>query len=124
MTTADVEAIRVLLARLGVSVEQLREGSAARRAVPTFREYVGQVAGAVPSSTRRAYESYWRQVVAVWGDRLIVEPTPLEIAQLAEESKQRAVLRRNARGGRSAAEHLIGALRCLYRCAVAEDLIS
>ncbi|MFD1044415.1 tyrosine-type recombinase/integrase [Kibdelosporangium lantanae] len=124
MTTADVEAIRLLLARLGVSVDDLRDGPTTQRAVPTFREYVGQVAGAVPPSTRRAYESYWRQVVAVWGDRLIVEPTPLEIAQLAEETKRRAVLRRNARGGRSAAEHLIGALRCLYRYAVAEDLIS
>lgn len=30
------------------------------------------------------------------------------------------VARRNARGGRSAAEHLIAALRCLYRRAVAD----
>ena len=34
------------------------------------------------------------------------------------------VVRRNARGGRSAAEHLIAALRCLYRHAVADGLIA
>jgi len=35
-----------------------------------------------------------------------------------------AVVRRNSRGGRVAAEHLIGALRFLYRRAVADGLIS
>jgi hypothetical protein len=32
-------------------------------------------------------------------------------------------VRRNARGGRSAAEHLISALRCLYRRAVADGYL-
>src|SRR5206468_12316763 len=34
--------------------------------------------------------------------------------------KTHVVARRNARGGRSAAEHLIAALRCLYTHAVAD----
>jgi hypothetical protein len=34
------------------------------------------------------------------------------------------VARRNARGGRSAAEHLVSALRCLYRHAEADGLIT
>src|SRR5262245_42163604 len=34
------------------------------------------------------------------------------------------VARRNARGGRSAAEHLVAALRCLYRHAEADGLIT
>jgi integrase/recombinase XerC len=33
-------------------------------------------------------------------------------------------MRRNSRGGRSATEHLIAALRCLYRHAVADNLIT
>ena len=37
-------------------------------------------------------------------------------------SSANVVARRNARGGRSAAEHLIAALRCLYRHAVADGL--
>jgi hypothetical protein len=34
------------------------------------------------------------------------------------------VARRNARGGRSAQEHLVAALRCVYRRAVEDGLIS
>jgi integrase/recombinase XerC len=43
------------------------------------------------------------------------EPTPSEINQLAEHIKTHVIVRRNARGGRGAAEHIIAALRCLYR---------
>ena len=38
--------------------------------------------------------------------------------------KAHVVARRNARGGRSAQEHLVAALRCLYRRAVDDGLIS
>ena len=38
--------------------------------------------------------------------------------------KTRVVARRNARGGRSAQEHLVAALRCLYRRAVDDGLIA
>lgn len=37
--------------------------------------------------------------------------------------KTHVVARRNARGGRSAQEHLVAALRCLYRRAVSDGLI-
>jgi len=48
------------------------------------------------------------------------EPDPSDIKRLAEHVKTHVVARRNARGGRSAAEHLIAALRCLYNHAVAD----
>jgi len=51
-------------------------------------------------------------------------PTPLDIAGLAETVRTTAVIRRNSRGGQSAAEHLISALRCLYRYAVDDHLIA
>ena len=38
--------------------------------------------------------------------------------------KTHVVARRNARGGRSAAEHLVAALRCLYRHAEDDGLIT
>ncbi len=38
--------------------------------------------------------------------------------------KTHVVVRRNARGGRSAEEHLVAALRCLYRRAVDDGLIT
>ena len=76
------------------------------------------------ASTRRAYATYWRRVTDEWGDRRINEPTPTEIQRLCESQKPHVVTRRNARGGRSATEHLIAALRCLYRHAVADNLIT
>ncbi|RGC64944.1 Tyrosine recombinase XerC [Micromonospora sp. MW-13] len=95
----------------------------ARPPSPTFAEYVPVVAAAVTAGTRRAYGSYWKRVVEHWGQRRLDEPTPSEIEQLAEYVKTHVVARRNARGGRSAAEHLIAALRCLYKRAVADGFI-
>jgi integrase len=67
--------------------------------------------------------TYWNRVVEAWGPRLITSVSALEISQLAEDIKANVVPRRNARGGRGAAEHLIGALRCMYTHAVADRLL-
>jgi hypothetical protein len=82
------------------------------------------VSAAVTAGTRRAYGSYWNRVVEHWGARRLDEPTPSEIRQLMAWVKTNVVARRNARGGRSAQEHLVAALRCLYRRAVEDGLIS
>ncbi|HEX5117819.1 MAG TPA: AbrB/MazE/SpoVT family DNA-binding domain-containing protein [Pseudonocardiaceae bacterium] len=50
-----------------------------------------------------------------WGERRLDEITPSEVRALREHVKTHVVARRNARGGRCAAEHLIAALRCIYR---------
>jgi integrase len=108
-----------------VTPEQLLAASSVGNVpVPTIREYLAHVADVVPAGTRRVYDTYWRRVVMVWGDRRIDEPTPTEIKGLSEQIKPTVVPRRNSRGGRTAAEHLIGALRCMYRHAVADGLIS
>jgi hypothetical protein len=57
------------------------------------------------------YGTYWNRVLEHWGDRRLDEPTPSEIKELVEYVKTHVVVRRNACGGRSAAEHLIAALR-------------
>ena len=124
-TELDLAALRALLARLGVTPEQLLHAAApAARPVPNFAEYIERVAQAVTPGTRKVYAPYWRRVVDVWGDRRLDEPTPLEIIQLSERIRAQAVIRRNTRGGRSAAEHLIAALRCVYRHAVLDGLIA
>lgn len=120
---AELDAARLLLDRLGITAEQLLDASAADEDMPTFAEYIPRVAQAVTSGTRRVYEPYWKRVNEVWGSRQLTEPTALDIQQLAETVKATAVVRRNARGGRHAAEHLIAALRCVYRFAVADGLI-
>ncbi|GIF77736.1 tyrosine-type recombinase/integrase [Asanoa siamensis] len=120
---ADLAAARLLLERMGISLDELTAGTATDRALPTFAEYVPVVAAAVSPGTRKAYSSYWKRVVEHWGDRRLNEPTPTEIEALRGRIQAGVVARRNGRGGRSAAEHLVAALRCLYRRAEADGLI-
>lgn len=114
-SAADLDAARLLLARLGVSAADLLAVAAERTPAPTFAEYIPVVRAAVADGTRRVYGSYWKRIVEHWGSRRLDEPTPSEIQQLAEHIKTHVVTRRNARGGRCAAEHFIAALRCVYR---------
>jgi integrase/recombinase XerC len=121
---AVVEAALVLLERMGLSPADLAAVPQPRREVPTFAEYVPVVSAAVSAGTRRAYGSYWNRIVDKWGERRLDEPTPSEIRQLMVYVKTHVVARRNARGGRSAQEHLVAALRCLYRRAVDDGLVA
>jgi len=121
---AVVEAALVLLERMGLTPADLAVTSHPRPEVPTFAEYVPVVAAAVSTGTRRAYGSYWNRVIEHWGGRRLDEPTPSEIRQLMAYVKTHVVARRNARGGRSAEEHLVAALRCLYQRAVDDGLIA
>lgn len=120
---AEVEAARLLLARLGLSAADLLAAALSRPAVPSFADYVPVVAGAVNAGTRRVYGSYWNRIVARWGQRRLDQPTASDIRHLVEQVRADVVVRRNTRGGRSAAEHLIAALRCLYRHAEDDGLI-
>jgi len=63
MPSGDIDAIRLLLERLNVSVEDLLEALPERRSAPTFREYVPHVVRAVPLGTRGVYEPYWRRSI-------------------------------------------------------------
>ncbi|MEV0453636.1 tyrosine-type recombinase/integrase [Catellatospora methionotrophica] len=120
---ADVEAARLLLARLGISAEQLLDQPRTMHTVPTFDDYIERVSAAVGDGTARVYRTYWNRVRDAWGSRTIDSVTALDIKELAERMKADLVIRRNARGGRTAVEHLIGALRCLYQFAIDDGLI-
>jgi integrase/recombinase XerC len=127
LSTGEVEAARLLLARLGITPQQLLAAgdvvATQVRPMPTFDEYIDRVSAAVTPGTRRVYDSYWRRVRKAWGQRRLNEPTPLEVKQLSEQVKAAAIVRSNSRGGRTASEHLVSALRCLYKYAVADRLI-
>jgi integrase/recombinase XerC len=119
---ATVDAALLVLKSMGLSLEDLA-APGRRPDVPTFAEYVPVVSAAVTGGTRKAYGSYWNRVVEQWGSRRLDEPTPSEIKQLVAYVRANTVPRRNARGGRSAAENLIAALRCLYKSAEEDGLI-
>src|SRR6185437_11560729 len=120
----DIAAALLLLKKMGIDPADLLQAPAAAPDIPTFADYIPRVSQAVSDGTRRVYTTYWNRVVEAWGPRLITEPSPLEISQLLEDTKANVVPRRNARGGRGAAEHLIGALRCMYNHAVADGFPS
>ena len=120
---AVVEAALVLLERMGLTPADLATVPQSHTPVPTFAEYVPVVSAVVSAGTRRAYGSYWNRIIEHWGSRRLDEPTPSEIRQLMAYVKTHVVARRNARGGRSAEEHLVAALRCLYKRAVDDGLI-
>ena len=121
---AVVDAAMLVLERMGLTPADLLAAPAARPAAPTFAEYIPVVSALVSDGCRRAYGSYWNRVVEQWGSRRIDEPTPSEIRQLVQHVRANVVPRRNSRGGRSAAEHLIAALRCLYKHAEEDGLIN
>ena len=86
--------------------------------------HIPVVSALVSDGCRKAYGSYWNRVTEQWGSRRIDEPTPSEIRQLVQHVRANVVPRRNSRGGRSAAEHLIAALRCMYKHAEEDGLIN
>jgi integrase/recombinase XerC len=120
---AAVDAALVVLKSMGLSLDDLTAAPRHRAAVPTFADYVPVVSAAVTAGTRRAYGSYWNRVTEQWGARHLDEPTPSDIRHLMTLVKASAVQRRNGRGGRSSQEHLVAALRCLYRHAEDDGLI-
>ena len=124
MNAAEREAALLLLARMGITPGELLTTPLERTNVPTFRDYIAHISASVPAATRLAYATYWRRITEEWGDRRIDEPTPSEIERLCEQQKLIAAQRKNSRAGRSATEHLISALRCLYRHAAADHLMS
>jgi integrase/recombinase XerC len=123
----EIKAARMLLDKMGISPADLIRTPADPPVAPTFGDYIPRVSGAVSAGTRRVYGSYWNRVIQAWGPRPITDVTASDIGQLAEHvkaTKATVVTRRNARGGRGAAEHLIAALRCLYTHAIADGILT
>ncbi|MGI5185355.1 tyrosine-type recombinase/integrase [Dactylosporangium sp. CA-152071] len=121
---ADIEAARMLLARLGVSPTDLMQAAPERREVPTFTEYLPVVRAAVTAGTSRAYKTYWNRIEQQWGERRMDDVKASDISALVEYVKANRVIRRNARSGRGSAENLIAAMRCLYNHAIDDGYLT
>ena len=111
----------MLLERMGLSPADLTAVPQDRKPVPTFAEYVPVVSAAVSAGTRRAYGSYWNRITEQWGTGAwtrspVGDPAAMTWVKTRGGTPQRP-------GGRSAEEHLVAALRCLYQRAVEDGLI-
>ncbi|MEV0053512.1 site-specific integrase [Saccharopolyspora shandongensis] len=120
----EIDAVHILLEKLGMHPADLLDHDATRISSPIFAEYVPKVAESATPGARRVYTPYWTRIIDRWGARRLDEPSPSEIRQFAGQIRAQAVTRRNSRGGRSAEEHFIGAMRCIYAHAVADRLIT
>ncbi|HEX6347549.1 tyrosine-type recombinase/integrase [Umezawaea sp.] len=121
---ATIDAALLLLKSLGVSAADLVAEPVERAYVPTFAEYVPIVRNVTSPGTLRVYGPYWNRALERWGGRRLDEVTPSDIGALAQYVRANRVVRRNGRGGGNAVEHLIAALRCLYKHAVADGLLT
>jgi hypothetical protein len=125
---AVVATARELLARLGASVDDLREfgavdGSRQPLGVPTVAEYLPRVIAAAGPGARRTYGSYWARMAEVWGTRPLDEIAASDIEALQRQMTGTARCRRTSRGGRHAGEHVVAAARAVYTRAIADGLI-
>ncbi|MEV2221596.1 site-specific integrase [Nocardia vinacea] len=123
MTDDDITTALHLISRLGLTLEDLAVGLPKARRVPTFRDYIERLSAAVPPTTLRSYGTYWRVLERAWGDRLLSEPTVLEIEALITHHRSHAVVRANSRDGHGATINFVAAVRCLYRHAERDKLI-
>jgi integrase/recombinase XerC len=117
----EVQAALVLLGSLGLTLDDLVGGSG-RPLPPTFSEFVPQVRSVASPGMLKAYG--WNRLELEWGHRRLNEPTPMEITRLGDDIRRNRVARRSDRGGNSAVENFVAALRCLYKRAVDNGLIT
>ncbi|MFK3985666.1 integrase [Micromonospora sp. NPDC050397] len=121
----EIQAALVLLAGLGLTPAGLDVAAAeTRRPVPTFTEYVPKVKEAVTSGTLKTYGTYWHRLVERWPDKRLTEPTTLDLITLGKKIRSGRVVRRNGRGGAGAEENYVAAIRCLYKFAVNDGVIT
>jgi integrase len=117
---ATLRAARLLLHQLGVTPEQLQWEPVP---CPTIAEYLPTVIAATGPGARRTYGTYWRRITAAWGDQQLDQLTPSQINALIQHPVPSSVPRRNTRGGTSAHEHLVAAIRAIYTHAIADGLL-
>ena len=107
-------AARFLLAQMGISPADL---IATPTLAPTFAEVIPQVRKRLSPGTTRTYGTHFNTLESRWGQRSLNEPTPHELDELAHTIRLNARTNRASRGGTSAAEHFVSAVRCVYRYA-------
>ncbi|MGN2638566.1 tyrosine-type recombinase/integrase [Nocardia takedensis] len=117
-TEGDVAAVRMMMDRLEVSVEDLAAERETVASAVTFGDYIPRVLESIPGGrTREHLHTYWRKILAQpgWSDKRLDEPTTQDLADLCEAIRRARLIRRNDRGGHDVVRHVVEALRRLYR---------
>lgn len=115
---------KALLQTMGVSPEDLADPGIRPQSMPTFTQYVPKALKAASASSLKMWAVYLAIATDEWPTRGIDEPTASEIINLSIQVQERAALRNNSRDGLGARANFIDAIKFLYRCTVADHLIS
>jgi hypothetical protein len=94
-TAENAHAVRLLLAALGLSVEDLNHTGAA---TPTIAEYLPRVVDASGPGALRTYSGYWARITAVLGERRLDEVTATDLETLIQQAVRERARRRSDRG--------------------------
>ncbi|MGW5924521.1 tyrosine-type recombinase/integrase [Nocardia fluminea] len=99
---------------MGISAADLVD---ATPVAPTFGEVIPRVRARLSAGTARTYGTHLNLLESLWPTRPLNEPTRHELEELARAVKANARPNRASRGGTSAVEHYVSAVRYIYRYA-------
>jgi integrase len=109
-----VAAARLVLSQMGISPADLvTPGGGA----PTFGEVIPKVRARLAPGTLRTYNTHFGHILDRWADTRLDEPTTAELDDMACAIAANTRINKASRGGRSAVEHFVAAVRCIYRYA-------
>lgn len=109
-----VAAARLLLNQMGLSPADLVTPTSS---VPTFAEVVPAVRATLGAGTRRTYGTHLDHLENKWSGKRLDEVTKPDLDEMADTIRSSARINRASRGGTSAVEHFVSAVRCVYRYA-------
>jgi hypothetical protein len=88
----NADALRLLLAELGLTPDDLRRAASP---IPTVAEYLPRVIAASGPGATRTYANYWTRFLESFGDRRLDEVTATDIEALMRQAVRDRVQRRN-----------------------------
>jgi integrase len=121
----DIAAVLSLLSNpeVAAAVAAATAGPAQPAPIPTVADYLPTVQQAARSTISRTYTSYWRLLVEHLGHKRLDQVRTTDLRALANTARTGARKRRNSRGGVSAEENCVAAVRAFFRCAVEDGYL-
>ncbi|GEA90111.1 hypothetical protein Q760_16125 [Cellulomonas cellasea DSM 20118] len=123
-TAEELAAARLMLSRMGVTVDDLMAGDVASVSnVPTVAEFLIKVEALTNSTSRRTMESYWKKLGTRLGSRRLDEVKPSDIREFMNWCQENAVSRANGTNGTGAARNALSTARYVWKLAIEDGLV-
>ena len=117
------QGLEQLAASLGVDVSTIIQQAQTAQKGVLVSAYLSSVRGAATPGAAKTYAAYWSAFVTEFGSREVSDIKASEIARFCREASKRAVVRKNSRGGSSAIENCVGAMRLYFAFALSDGIV-